>query len=48
LRGEFAALGGAARLRMKDGQPLVTDNGQHILDVTGLQISRPAGDSSLK
>jgi ribose 5-phosphate isomerase A len=38
---EFAVLGGTARLRLKDGQPLVTDNGQHILDVTGLQISNP-------
>ena len=38
---EFAALGGKASLRMKDGQPLVTDNGQHILDVTGLSIIDP-------
>jgi ribose 5-phosphate isomerase A len=38
---QFAALGGQARLRLKDGVPLVTDNGQHILDVTGLQISEP-------
>jgi ribose 5-phosphate isomerase A len=38
---QFAAMGGAAVLRMKDGQPLVTDNGQHILDVSGLQISDP-------
>jgi ribose 5-phosphate isomerase A len=38
---QFAGLGGTARLRMKDGQPLVTDNGQHILDVTGLKISDP-------
>ena len=38
---EFAALGGKATLRMKDGQPLVTDNGQHILDVTGLSINDP-------
>jgi ribose 5-phosphate isomerase A len=37
----FAAKGGVAKLRMKDGIPLVTDNGQHILDVTGLQISDP-------
>ncbi len=42
----FAALGGQARLRMKDGQPLVTDNGQHILDVTGLQIQDPLGFES--
>jgi ribose 5-phosphate isomerase A len=38
---QFAAMGGTARLRIKDGQPLVTDNGQHILDVTGLKISDP-------
>ena len=37
----FAAKGGQATLRLKDGQPLVTDNGQHILDVTGLAISDP-------
>ena len=41
LMRQFAALGGTAKLRLKDGQPLVTDNGQHILDVTGLQISEP-------
>ena len=29
---------GVATLRLKDGAPLVTDNGQHILDVRGLQI----------
>ena len=38
---QFAALGGSATLRLKDGTPLVTDNGQHILDVTGLQIADP-------
>lgn len=38
---QFAALGGTAKVRLKDGQPLVTDNGQHILDVTGLQIADP-------
>lgn len=37
----FAALGGQARLRMQGDQPLVTDNGQHILDVTGLSIHNP-------
>ncbi len=43
---QFAALGGTARLRIRDGQPLVTDNGQHILDVTGLQITDPLGFES--
>ncbi len=38
---QFAALGGLARLRLKDGAPLLTDNGQQILDVTGLQIRDP-------
>ncbi|ANY62335.1 ribose 5-phosphate isomerase A [Comamonas aquatica] len=38
---KFEAMGGTATLRLKDGQPLVTDNGQHILDVRGLQISAP-------
>jgi ribose 5-phosphate isomerase A len=38
---QFAALGGQARVRLKDGAPLLTDNGQHILDVTGLQITEP-------
>ena len=37
----FAAMGGRASLRLKDGQPLVTDNGQHILDVKGLSITDP-------
>ncbi len=41
LARQFDGLGGSARLRIKDGQPLVTDNGQHILDVTGLKISDP-------
>ena len=43
---QFAALGGQAQLRLKDGVPLVTDNGQHILDVTGLQITDPLGFES--
>jgi ribose 5-phosphate isomerase A len=38
---QFAGKGGTARVRLKDGLPLVTDNGQHILDVTGLQIADP-------
>lgn len=41
----FAAMGGQATLRLRKGgdQPLVTDNGQHILDVAGLQIADPLG-----
>jgi len=38
---QFAAMGGVAQLRLKDGVPLVTDNGQHLLDVKGLTISDP-------
>ncbi len=38
---QFAALGGQAKVRLKDGKPLVTDNGQNILDVTGLVIDDP-------
>src|SRR4051812_48473128 len=38
---QFQALGGTARVRQQDGRPLVTDNGQHIVDVTGLQIREP-------
>ena len=38
---QFAAMGGKAIVRIKDGKPLVTDNGQHIVDVTGLQIKDP-------
>ena len=38
---QFAAMGGVASVRMKDGKPLVTDNGQQILDVAGLQIREP-------
>lgn len=38
---QFEAMGGRAMVRLKDGAPLVTDNGQHILDVTGLQITDP-------
>ena len=41
LTGQFAAMGGTASVRNKDSKPLVTDNGQWILDVTGLQIADP-------
>jgi ribose 5-phosphate isomerase A len=40
---QFARLGGTAKVREKDGAPLVTDNGQHIVDVTGLRITDPMG-----
>jgi ribose 5-phosphate isomerase A len=38
---QFAAMGGTAAVRLLGGAPLVTDNGQHILDVTGLTITDP-------
>jgi ribose 5-phosphate isomerase A len=37
----FAQLGGQASLRLRNGEALVTDNGQHILDVRGLSITDP-------
>ena len=39
VRGAWAA---RRRCAQKDGKPLVTDNGQHILDVTGLSHRRAA------
>ena len=41
IAAQFAAKGGVATVRQKEGRPLVTDNGQYILDVTGLQITDP-------
>jgi ribose 5-phosphate isomerase A len=40
---QFAAMGGKASVRINKatGQALITDNGQHIVDVLGLQISNP-------
>lgn len=39
----FEAMGDGvtAQIRQKDGAPLVTDNGQHILDVRGLKMADP-------
>jgi ribose 5-phosphate isomerase A len=39
---ELAMLGGEPRLRMTDGEPLITDNGCVILDMVGLKIADPA------
>lgn len=44
---QFAQLGGQALVRMAGGQPLLTDNGQMILDVTGLDITDPLGFETL-
>ena len=43
---QFAAMRAEAPLRMRDGAPRVTDNGQHILDVRGLAIRDPLGFES--
>ena len=43
---QFAAMRAEATLRMRDGAPLVTDNGQHILDVRDLAIRDPLGFES--
>ena len=44
---QFAALGGAARVRLAQGRPVVTDNGQHIMDVSGLHITDPLAFESM-
>jgi ribose 5-phosphate isomerase A len=38
---QFAAMGAQAQLRLRYDSPLVTDNGQYLVDVTGLKISDP-------
>ena len=38
---QFQAMGASAVVRQVNGQPLVTDNGQHIVDVKGLKITDP-------
>ena len=44
---QFAALGGQARIRQDGKGPWMTDNGQHILDVSGLQIADPLAFESM-
>ena len=39
---QLAKLGCEAHLRMREGKPLITDNGCMILDLVGLQINDPA------
>jgi ribose 5-phosphate isomerase A len=41
LCAQFAAMGAQAQVRQRAGAPLVTDNGQWILDVAGLRITQP-------
>lgn len=43
----FSALGGQAVLRQRDHAPLITDNGQHLLDVSGLRIDDPLAFESM-
>jgi ribose 5-phosphate isomerase A len=38
---KLAALGGEPRLRVRDGKPVITDNGCVIIDVHGLKIAHP-------
>ncbi len=44
---QFQSLGGQARVRLKGDTPLVTDNGQSILDVSGLRIEDPLAFESM-
>ena len=44
---KFEQLGGQAKVRMADGQTLLTDNGQIILDVSGLDIVDPLAFETL-
>jgi ribose 5-phosphate isomerase A len=46
IMSQFEKMGGQAQLRMKEGQVLMTDNGQHIVDVRGLQITDPVAFES--
>lgn len=38
---QLSLLGGEPKLRMKEGKPLITDNGNVIIDVFGLEIIKP-------
>lgn len=40
---ELEELGGQPKLRIRDGEPLLTDNGCMIIDVAGLHIADPQG-----
>ena len=44
---QFEQLGGQAKVRMAGGQTLLTDNGQIILDVSGLDIVDPLAFETL-
>lgn len=38
---QLSLLGGEPKLRMRDGKPVITDNGNLIIDVHGLEIHKP-------
>ena len=44
--GDLSPVLSGARVRLKEGRAVVTDNGQQILDVTGLRIADPLGFES--
>jgi len=44
---QLSLLGGEPKLRMKDGKPVLTDNGNVILDVHGLEITKPVALEAL-
>jgi ribose 5-phosphate isomerase A len=44
---EFTAMGGRCEVRQLSGRPLVTDNGLHIIDVSGLRIDDPPAFEAL-
>jgi ribose 5-phosphate isomerase A len=44
---QLSLLGGMPKLRLKDGKPLITDNGNVIIDVHGLEITNPSGMEAL-
>jgi ribose 5-phosphate isomerase A len=43
---QFAKMGAQAAVRLREGEPWVTDNGQHIVDVKGLKITDPVAFES--
>ena len=43
---QFAKMGAQAALRLREDEPWVTDNGQHIVDVKGLKITDPVAFES--
>jgi len=40
---QFRTMGAVASVRLHEGRPAVTDNGQHIIDVVGLHLTDPLG-----